>query len=339
MTNWTAQKLRAKYLEFFQNKGHAVIPSASLIPENDPTALFISAGMHPLVPFLKGEAHPAGKRLVDFQRCLRTSDIDEVGDDSHLTFFEMLGNWSLGDYFKEKAIAWSWEFLTGKEWLALDPERIYVTCFAGDEHASRDEESAAIWKSLGVPEKHIAFLGREDNWWGPAGEVGPCGPDTEMFYKVSDGGDQRPDGVTWPPGSYFEIWNDVFMEYEKLADGGFAPLSQKNVDTGMGLERALVVLQKVNNIYETELFQELMDRVAKESKEYQAISARIVADHARASVFITADGVIPSNKEQGYVLRKLIRKTVREFRKLGLDDTMLEQLLRLIIHQYQEVYP
>ncbi|MEK7635421.1 MAG: alanine--tRNA ligase [Patescibacteria group bacterium] len=302
----TSNEIRKKYLEFFESKGHKIIPSASLIPENDPTVLFTTAGMHPLVPFLLGEKHPAGQRLTNIQKCIRTGDIDEVGDDTHLTFFEMLGNWSLGDYWKKESITWSFEFLTQE--LKIDLERISVTCFAGDETVPRDNESAEIWKSLGISEEKIKFLGREDNWWGPAGETGPCGPDTEIFV----------DGV--------EIWNNVFMEYNKTKDGAYEPLVQKNVDTGMGLERTLMILNGQKNVFETDLFEGLLKDNSRESK--------IVADHIKAAVFILSEGIEPSNTGAGYVLRRLIRRAVRYSKDLDLT-----KLAEKIIEIYKDIYP
>ncbi|MCX6731431.1 MAG: alanine--tRNA ligase [Candidatus Parcubacteria bacterium] len=304
----TADELRKKFLEFFQNKGHKIIPGASLIPENDPTVLFTTAGMHPLVPFLLGEKHPAGNRLVSVQKCIRTGDIDEVGDDVHLTFFEMLGNWSLGDpdapdgvgagYWKKEAIEWSWEFLTSEKWLGFDKNKISVSVFAGDKDAPFDKESFEIWKSLGLSEEKIARLPKKDNWWGPAGQTGPCGPDTEIFFE----------GV--------EIWNDVFMEYNKNANGLYEPLKQKNVDTGMGLERTLAVLNGQKSVYETELFEPLIKENTK--------AARIIADHIKAAVFILAEGIEPSNIGRGYVLRRLIRRAVRYGYKSGLIDEIIK---------------
>ncbi len=336
----TASELRSKYIEFFKTKGHVQIPSASLIPENDPTVLFTTAGMHPLVPFLLGENHPAGKRLVNYQRCIRTGDIDLVGDDVHLTFFEMLGNWSFGDYWKKEAIEWSWEFLTEKKWLKLDPNRIYVTCFAGDKDAPRDDETVEIWKSVGIPDERIAFLGKEDNWWGPAGKSGPCGPDTEMFYQVNMEEDERPTGTNWPKGKYVEIWNDVFMQYNKTANGTFESLKQKNVDTGMGLERTLLVMKGVNSIFQTELFAKSLEYVRSKSVQYNERSARIVADHMKTAIFLVADGVLPSNKDQGYVLRRLIRKSLREQTKMGFGaHAIVNELYDFIRESYGASYP
>lgn len=323
----TANELRSKYLEFFKGKDHTVIPSASLIPQYFSTANFTTAGMHPLVPFLLGENHPAGKKLVNCQRCIRTGDIDLVGDDTHLTFFEMLGNWSFGDYWKKKAIEWSWEFLTGKKWLALDPKRIYVTCFAGDADAPKDEESASVWERVGVPRERIAFLGKDDNWWGPVEQTGPCGPDTEMFYQVNTTEDERPNGADWPKGKYVEIWNDVFMQYNKTAEGKFEPLQQRNVDTGMGLERTLAVLEKVDSVFQTDVFRKMLETIRQDARTYSEKSARIIADHVKAAVFLIADGIIPSNKDQGYVLRRLIRKSIREAKRIGLPAASLDDLV------------
>lgn len=337
----TSSELRQKYIDFFKAKGHVQIPSASLVPENDPTVLFTTAGMHPLVPFLFGQEHPAGRRLVNYQRCVRTGDIDLVGDDVHLTFFEMLGNWSLGDYWKEDAIKWSWEFLTDKKWLGLDPGRIYITCFAGDDDAPRDEETAELWKSVGVPEERIAFLGKDDNWWGPAGKTGPCGPDTEMFYQVNTTEDERPTGTNWPKGKYVEIWNDVFMQYNKTADGTYEPLKQKNVDTGMGLERTLTVLNEVSSVYETELFEPLLGVIKEQSiqSNYYEKSARIIADHIKASVFLISDGVIPSNKEQGYILRRLIRRSMIELDRMVMRLEVLNEIAQAVIDMYKDDFP
>ncbi len=343
----TASELRSKYLEFFKSKGHAVIPSASLIPENDPTVLFTTAGMHPLVPYLLGEKHPAGTRLTDVQKCIRTGDIDEVGDASHCTFFEMLGNWSLGDYFKADAIRWSWEFLTSPQWLGLDPNRLAVSVFAGDEDAPRDEESADIWAACGLPRERIFYLPKKNNWWGPAGHTGPCGPDTEMFIV----GDQAPCGPDCNPacdcGKYLEIWNDVFMQYNKTAEGKFEPLKQTNVDTGMGLERTIGVLQGVKSVYETDLFQPIIAAIEGLSGlkygEDKALlkSFRVVADHIRSATFILGDekGVTPSNIDQGYVLRRLIRRAVRYGRQLNLPAGFTATIAEVIVDRYKPVYP
>ena len=347
MQSTSSNDLRALFLQFFQEKGHAVIPSASIIPENDPTVLFTTAGMHPLVPYLLGEKHPAGNRLTDVQKCIRTGDIDEVGDASHLTFFEMLGNWSLGDYFKEEAIAWSWEFLTDKKWLGLDPERLAFSVFAGEDGIPRDEEAASIWRRMGVKPERIFYLPKENNWWGPAGQTGPCGPDTEMFIitdKPACGPDCSP---ACSCGRYLEIWNDVFMQYNKDAQGNFAPLAQKNVDTGMGLERTICVLGGHKSVYETDAFAGILARIAAlsgkvyASDEQTTRAFRIVADHLRTSTFILGDahGVSPSNVDQGYVLRRLIRRAVRFGMQLGMAAGFTSVIAQDIIAQYQHAYP
>ncbi len=342
-----ADELRQMFLDYFQSEGHTVISGSSLIPENDPTVLFTTAGMHPLVPYLLGEPHPSGTRLCNVQKCIRTGDIDSVGDLSHLTFFEMLGNWSLGDYFKEEAIAWSYKFLTSPGYLGFDPARLSVTVFAGDGDVPKDEESIAIWKKLGIPEARIHALPKKDNWWGPAGKTGPCGPDTEMFVDTGRdacGADCRP-GCSC--GKYFEIWNDVFMQYNKLEDGSYAPLEQHNVDTGMGVERTIAMLQGKRSVYETELFAPVIEAIADtagrkmEENADTAIAFRVVADHLRSSVFILGDprGVSPGNLGQGYVLRRLIRRSVRYARKLGLESGVLCKLATPVIDGYRHVYP
>ncbi len=338
---WTAKKLSDAYLRFFKEKDHAIIPSASLVPEHDPTVLFTSAGMHPLVPYLLGQPHPEGKRLADNQKCIRTGDIDEVGDASHLTFFFMLGNWSLGDYFKKEAIEWSYEFLTSKKWLGLDKNKISVTCFKGDKDASKDEESAKVWESVGIPKKSIYFLPKKDNWWGPAGKTGPCGPDTEMFYdtgKEKCGKDCKP-GCNC--GKYFEIWNDVFMQYNKTATGKFEKLTQQNVDTGMGIERTVAMLQGKSTVYETEMFAPIMKKIKELAKEPNEKSARIIADHIRAVVFVLADekGIVPSNVEQGYVLRRLIRRAVRHGRLLGIENRFCREIAKKVVEIYGNEWP
>ncbi len=342
----TSQELRQKYLEFFKSKGHSIIPSASLIPENDPTTLFISAGMHPLVPYLMGEKHPQGNRLVGYQKCVRTVDIDEVGDAYHHTFFEMLGNWSLGDYFKKEVIEWSWEFLTSSDWLGLDKNRLAVSVFEGNKDAPLDKESIDIWKSIGIPEERVVQLPKKENWWGPAGQTGPCGPDTEMFYWIDD---ERPAPDKFNPDDerWVEIWNDVFMEYNKTAKGEFEPLSQKNVDTGMGLERTLAVMNKLDDDYKTKLFiniikkiEELSGKKYEESEEITK-AMRIVADHIKAATFIMSDnkGVAPSNLDQGYVVRRLIRRAIRYGRQLGIkNDLWIKKVARVVINDYKDVY-
>ena len=347
MKNLTCNELRELYLKFFESKGHTVIPSASLIPENDPTVLFTTAGMHPLVPYLLGEKHPAGTRLTDVQKCVRTGDIDEVGDASHCTFFEMLGNWSLGDYFKKEAIAWSFEFLTSEEWLGIPKERLYFTCFAGDENAPKDTESAQYWMDNGVEESHIFFLPKENNWWGPAGLTGPCGPDTEMFIdtgKPACGPDCSP---ACDCGKYLEIWNDVFMQYNKKEDGTFEPLKQMNVDTGMGLDRTVCTLQGKKSVYDTEAFTGILAKIAELSgKEYGSDddttkAFRIIADHIRCATFILGDhnAVTPSNTDQGYILRRLIRRAIRFATKLGIAEGNLCKVAEQVIDQYKAVYP
>lgn len=291
----TVDELRNKWLAFFQSKGHTIIPSASLIPENDPTVLFTTAGMHPLVPYLMGEKHPGGTRLCDVQKCVRTGDIDEVGDASHLTFFEMLGNWSLGDYFKKEAIAWSWEFLTSPEYLGIDPDRLAFSVFAGDENCPRDEESAAYWMQCGVKKEHIFFLPKENNWWGPAGITGPCGPDTEMFIDTGKPACGPNCSPACDCGKYLEIWNDVFMQYNKTAEGTFEPLAKKNVDTGMGLERTICILEGKKSVYDTEAFTGILAKISelsgKQYGESEGVTKafRIIADHTRCATFLIGD--------------------------------------------------
>lgn len=343
----TADELKSLYLGFFQKQGHALISGSSLIPQNDPTVLFTTAGMHPLVPYLMGEVHPAGRRLCNVQKCIRTGDIDAVGDASHLTFFEMLGNWSLGDYFKAEAIAWSFEFLTSKACLGFDPANLYVTVFAGNDQVAPDHASFAAWKKLGIPEARIFFLPKEDNWWGPAGQTGPCGPDTEMFVdtrKSACGPACRPGCGC---GKYFEIWNDVFMQYNKQADGAYAPLGRQNVDTGMGVERTIAMLQGKRSVYETELFAPIIATLADGSGKAFGESIevtrafRVIADHLRSAVFILGDeqGVTPSNLGQGYVLRRLIRRAVRHAKKIGLRGGFSKAVAESIVTTYQQAYP
>ena len=346
MNEISVKSLRSMYLKFFEERGHTVIPSASVFPENDPTVLFTTAGMHPLVPYLLGAHHPAGTRLTDVQKCIRTADIDEVGDPSHLTFFEMLGNWSLGDYFKEDAIRWSWEFLTSPDYLGIDPQNLAVSVFAGDEDCPRDEESARIWESCGLPKERIFYLPKKNNWWGPAGQTGPCGPDTEMFIirKEPCGPDCSP---ACDCGAYLEIWNDVFMQYNKDAEGKFQPLVKPNVDTGMGLERTFCVLTGAETVYDTEVFRPVLDKLealsGKKYGENEAVTRamRIIADHTRTATFILGDdrGMTPSNVDQGYVLRRLIRRSVRMALQLGLEKGSIAQIAQVIIDEYQDVYP
>lgn len=338
----TSKELRQKYLEFFESKGHKVIPSASLIPENDPSVLFTTAGMHPLVPYLLGEKHPSGNRLTDVQKCIRTGDIDEVGDGSHHTFFEMLGNWSLGDYFKKEAIEWSIEFLTSPKWLGLDKNRLAVSVFAGDGDAPLDDEAFETWKSFGIPEKRIAKLPKKNNWWGPAGETGPCGPDTEMFYWTGDP-KEIPESFNDDNPKWLEIWNDVFMQYNKTKEGNFEPLKQKNVDTGMGLERTLAVLNGLDDNYKTDLFKPIIEKIEKLSgKKYEENqkAMRIIADHIKASTFILGDekGIAPSNTGQGYVLRRLIRRAVRYGKQLGLKS-FTKNIAEVVVEMFGDIYP
>ena len=331
-----AIEIRNKYLNFFKNHGHKVIPSAPLIPENDPSVLFTTAGMQPLVPYLLGEKHPEGTRLTDYQKCLRTNDIDEVGDNRHLTYFEMLGNWSLGDYFKEESIAMSYEFLT-KE-LGIPAEKLSVTCFAGDEDAPRDTVTAECWKKAGIPDERIYFYGKDDNWW-IAGEEGPCGPDTEMFYDTG----KEPCSDDCQPscdcGKYVEIWNNVFMEYYKSKNGTYSKLKQHNVDTGLGLERMTMLLQGKQTPFDTELFAPVMEKLAQLAKEDSIESRRIVAEHLRASMMVICDGGRPSNVDRGYVLRKLIRRMSRHLNKLQIDLNELAELIDLNIDILKDMYP
>jgi len=340
-----ADELREMYLKFFEGHGHSIISGSSLIPENDPTVLFTTAGMHPLVPYLLGESHPAGKRLCDCQKCIRTGDIDDVGDASHLTFFEMLGNWSLGDYFKDDAIAMSFEFLT--KHLGFSADKLSVTVFEGNDSVPMDLESVGIWKKFGIPESRIHALPMKDNWWGPAGATGPCGPDTEMFIdtgKQACGSACRP-GCSC--GKFFEIWNDVFMQYEKTKEGTYIPLKQHNVDTGMGVERTIAMLQGGTTVYATELFAPVIRIIEEASGKKMAADAgtiqafRIIADHLRSSVFILGDqhGISPSNLGQGYVLRRLIRRAVRYAKNLGLGMGFSKSISESIIDSYKHVYP
>ena len=345
MKNLTSKELRELYLRFFEEKGHAVIASASVIPENDPTVLFTTAGMHPLVPYLMGEKHPAGTRLTDVQKCVRTNDIDEVGDSSHCTFFEMLGNWSLGDYFKHDSIAYSWEFLTDEKWLGIDKDKLYFTCFAGDENAPRDTESHDRWVEMGVDPSHIYYLDAKHNWWIP-GNSGPCGPDTEIFYdtgkpKCSEGCNPGCDC-----GKYLEIWNNVFMQYYKPENGPITPLAQKNVDTGMGLDRTIATLQGVESVYDTDAFAGIIASISalsgkgyKDSPETMR-AFRIIADHMRCATFILGDprGVTPSNVDQGYILRRLIRRAIRYAMQLGMPEDSLKGVADAVIDQYGGFY-
>ena len=331
-----AIEIRNKYLNFFKEHGHAVIPSASLIPENDPSVLFTTAGMQPLVPYLLGEKHPSGTRLTDYQKCLRTNDIEEVGDNRHLTYFEMLGNWSLGDYFKEESIQMSFDFLT-KE-LQIPVEKLSVTVFAGDEDCQRDEVAAECWKKAGILDGHIYYYGKDDNWW-IAGEEGPCGPDTEMFYdtgKPACGPDCQP---SCDCGKYVEIWNNVFMEYFKSKDGKYSKLAQKNVDTGLGLERMTMLLQGKETPFDTELFKPVMDKLLELQKVDNIESRRIIAEHLRSSMMVISDGGRPSNVDRGYILRRLIRRMVRHMNKLQINLDEISTLIDINVENLKEMYP
>ena len=350
MKTLTSESLRKMYLDFFKSKGHAVIASASLIPENDPTVLFTTAGMHPLVPYLLGEKHPAGKRLCDVQKCVRTGDIDEVGDSSHCTFFEMLGNWSLGDYFKNEMIPWSFEFLTSPDYLGIPVKDIAITCFAGDDDCPRDTESANKWIECGILPENVYFLPKSGNWWGPAGTTGPCGPDTEMHiirnHAAADklSSDQFDDA---PKGTFLEIWNDVFMQYNKNEQGKYEPLAQRNVDTGMGLERTLCILNGKDSVYETDIFEKAIAKIEEltghtyNENEQTTKSFRVVLDHVRTATFMLGDtkGIVPSNTDQGYILRRIIRRAVRFGRNIGLPQGALNEVSKTIVDKYAEVYP
>ena len=339
----TASELRKMYVDFFEEKEHKVIASASLLPENDPTVLFTTAGMHPLVPYLLGESHPQGKRLTAIQKCLRTGDIDEVGDDTHLTFFEMMGNWSLGYYFKEEAISMSFDFLTNS--LSIPIERIAVTVFEGDMTVPRDNEAEDIWKNKGLKQTQIYAYGREENWWGPPGQTGPCGPDTEIFYDMGKPKCSDHCGPACKCGKYVEIWNNVFMKFNKEADGSFTELKQKNVDTGMGLERVLTILNGKTNVYDTELFIPVMTQlnniIGVSDAKMSIRDKRIICEHMRAVCFILGDPqkICPSNTEQGYILRRLIRRMIRLFKKAGINQNYLCDLAEVIIWQYKDAYP
>ena len=342
-----ANELRSKYIEFFKSKNHVEISGQSLIPENDPSVLFTTAGMHPLVPYLLGEKHPAGTRLTDYQKCVRTGDIDEVGDPSHLTCFEMLGNWSLGDYFKKDSIAYSYEFLTSKDWLALDPRKISVTVFAGDENAPRDEDAANFWKAVGMPEDKIAYLPASDNWWA-AGPTGPCGPDTEIFYWVGEGLPPAGSNKGTDSANWMEIWNNVFMQFNRVDEKTLEPLPKQNVDTGMGLERTNCILQGKTSVYLTEVFQPIIQKIGELAGGYvygtddeKDKSVRIIADHSRSSVFILGDqkGVTPDRVGAGYVLRRLIRRAVRHGMKLGIDKDFMAEVAAVVVENFKNAYP
>ncbi|MBE6320449.1 MAG: alanine--tRNA ligase [Bacteroidales bacterium] len=340
-----SRELRRLYIDFFVQHGHKEIYSSSLIPENDPSVLFTTAGMHPLVPYLLGEKHPAGKRLTDFQKCLRTGDIDEVGDASHLTFFEMMGNWSLNDYFKKESISMSHEFLT--KVLNIPQEKLSVSVFGGDELVPRDMETHDIWRSLGYPEDHIFYYTRKENWWGPAGETGPCGPDTEIFFDTGKPKCCPECGPSCNCGKYVEIWNNVFMEYNKTRDGQYIKMPIHNVDTGLGLERVLAIINNQKSVYDTELFRPIIHKIAEVTgveydgaDEETTFAFRVIADHMRAATFVLGDdkAVTPSNVDQGYVLRRILRRTMRYLRKLNAPNGTMSQIARVIVENYSDIY-
>ena len=358
MKAYTSQEIRDKFLQFFKDKQHAIIASAPVVPENDPTVLFITAGMQPLVPYLMGEEHPEGKRIADVQKCVRTNDLEEVGDDTHLTFFEMLGNWSLGDYFKKESIAWSFEFLTDEKYLGIPKEMLAVTVFEGDEDAPKDDYSAEEWVSHGIPKERISYLNKKENWWGPAGQTGPCGPDTEIFYWVGEGNPPTDSNVGNDELNWMEIWNNVFMEYMKDEAGEFHQSSQQNVDTGMGLERITTVLNGKKSVYDTDVFKEVMEKIEEVSgKNYQegvvineknfddqdeviqkVKNMRIIADHARTATIMISDAITPSNVDQGYILRRLIRRAIRAAHKLGVEEMFLADIATIVIEKFENVY-
>ena len=338
-------ELRSTYLKFFKEKGHSVIASASLFPEDDPSVLFTSAGMHPLVPYLLGQPHPEGIRLTNVQKCIRTTDIEDVGDTTHLTFFEMLGNWSLGDYWKKEAITWSYEFLTSKKWLGFDPNKLSVTIFAGDKDSPRDDEAAEVWRSVGIPDERIYFLGKEDNWW-IAGNSGPCGPCSEMFIEVDEipkcGPDCRPGCHC---GHFVEVWNDVFMMYNKSEDGKYTPLKQQSIDTGMGVERTAAMLQGVPSVFDTEAFIPLIEKIKElssmeEFSEEEDTQIRIIADHVRSAIMIMADDrqIGPSNVEQGYIVRRLLRKAIHSADRLNIGTGFMIELTDIVVDMFKDIY-
>ncbi|MAF51165.1 MAG: alanine--tRNA ligase [Nanoarchaeota archaeon] len=329
-----SEEIRKGFIEFFKKKKHKEIKNSSLIPENDPTVLFTTAGMHPLVPYLLGEKHPLGKRLVNIQRCIRTGDIEDVGDETHLTFFEMMGNWSLGDYFKEESIKMSYEFLV--DVLKFDKNKLAVSCFEGDKDAPKDEEAADAWRRIGISEKRIAFLDKNENWWGPAGETGPCGPDSEIFYWVGD--EEVPEEFDVKNPKWVEVWNNVFMQYNKLKSGEFEPLKQKNVDTGIGVERTAMVLQNKKIIFDTDLFLPILEIIRENSKKDDLKSERIIADHLKASVFILNEKITPSNLGQGYVLRRLIRRALRYCKLIDAKEDICEEIAKIVIEMYKDSY-
>ena len=344
---YTTDSLRKKWLDFWKSKQHEIIPSGAVIPENDPTALFINSGMHPLVPYLMGQKHPLGTRLANFQKCIRTGDIEEVGDATHLTFFEMLGNWSFGDYFKKEQITWSYEFLI--DVLQLPIDKLAFAVFAGDDDAPRDEESASVWRKLGVPVSRIAYLGKEDNWWAK-GDVGPCGPDTEMFYWTGDGPAPKSFQDTHKDDRWVEIWNDVFMQFNRAEDGKLEALPAQNIDTGMGLERTVFVLNGQQSVYQTDAFASILQSISVLSGNPEIFSnpigesdihasARIIADHIRSAVVILADRITPSNIDQGYILRRLIRRALRHGRKIGVFGDLCISIAKVVIDKLSTAYP
>lgn len=336
---FTTNEIRQKFLDFMETKGHYITESAPLIPENDASVLFNVAGMQPMVPYLLGEEHPKGKRIANSQKCVRTNDIDDVGDNTHLTFFEMLGNWSLGDFFKEESIAWSYEFLTSPEWLNLDPKYIAVTVFEGDEDAPRDEEAADIWKKVGMPESRISYLDKAENWWA-AGDTGPCGPDSEIFYWVWEGEPKADSNVANDEDNWMEIWNNVFMEYIRDAEGKLSALPNKNIDTWMGLERITATLNGVKSVYETDAFSDVLEKIKTlvGEENYNETSARIIADHVRMGTHIIADGIVPNNMDQGYVLRRLLRRSIREAYKMNYEENILVEVSKLFVDKFRDIY-
>jgi len=341
-----SKKLKKLFLDFFSENQHNLIPNSPLIPEYDPTVLFTPAGMHPLIPYFLGQPHPLGTKLTNVQRCFRTGDIECIGDSSHLTFFEMLGSWSLGDYFKKQAISLSYEFLTNKRWLNLDKKRLFVTVFAGDQTAPRDDESCGSWSVLGVPDDCISFLSREDTWWGPVGNTGPCGPCTEMFYDTRKPLCGPSCGPGCSCGKYFELWNDVFMEYNKTSLGCYEVLKQKNVDTGMGVEHTAAMLEGKNHVFEIAAIRPIAKRVEVLASisvptPVEEKSIRIITDHVRASTFILGDerGVKPSNVDRGYVLRRLIRRAIRFGRLIGIETDFMRDIAEIVITLNESEYP
>lgn len=336
---FSCNEIREKFLKFMETKGHYITKSAPLIPENDASVLFNVAGMQPMVPYLLGEAHPKGKRIANSQKCVRTNDIEEVGDDSHLTFFEMLGNWSLWDFFKEESIAWSYEFLTSSDWLNLDPKYIAVTVFEGDEDAPRDEEAADIWKKVGMPESRISYLDKAENWWA-AGDTGPCGPDSEIFYWVGEWEPKADSNVANDEDNWMEIWNNVFMEYIRDENGKLSSLPNKNIDTGMGLERITATLNGVKSVYQTDAFSDVLEKIKSLvwEENYDERWARIIADHVRMGTHIIADGIVPNNVDQGYILRRLLRRSIREAYKMNYEENILVEISKMFVNKFKDIY-